>query len=389
MKIGKFAKKHDVTLDTIRFYMEKGLLVPSKKDSQYYFSEIDSANLEKIKKLKELGFSLSEIQRIFSFQRIGGTSTEVSRRLFLSLLEEKKERVSQEIEKLSNIYSSLNKSIEKLLKEEARHNKITGVPINSLNLLRCPSCYKALNISQGYIESNMVIDSEVSCSCGYFSEIREGIFIDPRANRTKLMNGRPMPSKEEYLETASMDQINYLHKGMTKLIELLIKYHDGSEYIMELNNCVGFFLLQYINYLPGDVVYILVDYDLERVKQIKKNLESYYHNKKFLFLCCDLHSIPLKKASIDIIIDYNMTKHYKEEHERWLIDIIEPFIKEKGFLGGIYSYSNPQRKAENREDILNIIASRNIQELNLIDLPVDMDNIQPQFAFAGRKLSSP
>ena len=53
MKIGKFAKKHEVTLDTIRFYMEKGLLVPSKKDSQYYFSEIDSANLEKIKKLIE------------------------------------------------------------------------------------------------------------------------------------------------------------------------------------------------------------------------------------------------------------------------------------------------------------------------------------------------
>ncbi len=199
MKIGKFAKKHEVTLDTIRFYMEKGLLVPSKKDSQYYFNEIDSANLEKIKKLKELGFSLSEIQRIFSFQRIGGTSTEVSRRLFLSLLEEKKGQVSQEIERLNNIHTSLSKSIEKLLKEEDSHKEVTGVPLSSLNMLRCPSCSDILNISQGYIENNMVIDSEVHCSCGYFSEIREGIFIDPRANRTKLMNGRPIPSKEEYL----------------------------------------------------------------------------------------------------------------------------------------------------------------------------------------------
>ncbi|WP_426351180.1 MerR family transcriptional regulator [Alloiococcus sp. CFN-8] len=398
MKIGKFAKKHEVTLDTVRFYIEKGLLVPSKKDSQYYFNEIDSANLEKIKKLKELGFSLSEIQRIFSFQRIGGTSTEVSRRLFLSLLEEKKGQVSQEIERLNSIHESLSKSIEKLLKEEESHKEVTGVPLGSLNMLRCPSCSKPLNISQGYIENNMVIDSEVHCSCGYMGEIREGIFIDPRAIRTKLMDGRPIPSKEEYLETASLENINYLHKGMTKLIELLMDYHQGAEYIMELSNCVGFFLLQYISYLPEDVVYIMADYDLERIKQTKRNLERYYKHRKFIFICCDIHSLPIKKASIDIVIDYNMTKYYKAEKNQWLIEIIKPYLKERGILGGIYSYNysqqNRDKKRENDErdsftrgDILETIYSHGIEEINQTDIVSDKATANPQFAFAGRKRS--
>ena len=273
MKIGKFAEIHEVTLDTIRFYIEKGLLVPSKKNSQYNFSEIDSNNLERIKELKELGFSLSEIQKIFSFQRIGGVSTELSRRLFLDLLEEKKRYISKQICKYNRFYYALGDKIDKIKFTEGNHEERLGFPISSLDMLLCPYCHEPLSFSQGVIENNMVITSDIFCTCGYEAKISDGIFIDSSAVRVKLLNGKVMPSKEEYLERASLSNINYLHKGMAKLIEYIISYQGEAGYIMEMSNCVGFFLLQYISFLPKNAVYILVDYDLERIKQKNRNLE--------------------------------------------------------------------------------------------------------------------
>ena len=70
MKIGEFAKKHNITQDTIRHYLELGLLATEKKGGHYDFSESDSHDLIQIMELKNLSFSLNEIQRILTIQRI-------------------------------------------------------------------------------------------------------------------------------------------------------------------------------------------------------------------------------------------------------------------------------------------------------------------------------
>ena len=43
MRIGAFSKKHQVTQDAVRFYLEKGLLVAHKRGEQYYFTSSRSA----------------------------------------------------------------------------------------------------------------------------------------------------------------------------------------------------------------------------------------------------------------------------------------------------------------------------------------------------------
>ena len=48
MKIGEFAKKHDVTIDTVRHYINEGLLTPLRDNTQYSFSEIDDRAMESI-----------------------------------------------------------------------------------------------------------------------------------------------------------------------------------------------------------------------------------------------------------------------------------------------------------------------------------------------------
>ena len=52
MKIGEFARKHQVTVDTVRHYMAEGLLTPLKENTQYVFSEIDNEVMDNILLLK-------------------------------------------------------------------------------------------------------------------------------------------------------------------------------------------------------------------------------------------------------------------------------------------------------------------------------------------------
>ena len=67
IKIGNFAKMFDVSIKTIRFYEEKGLLKPSLVDIYTGYRYFDEKNIEEMKTIlayKSLGFELSEIKSV-------------------------------------------------------------------------------------------------------------------------------------------------------------------------------------------------------------------------------------------------------------------------------------------------------------------------------------
>ncbi len=70
MTIGQVAKRTDVGIETIRFYERRGLIdEPPRRDSGYrQYSEDVIARIEFIKRAKELGFSLKDINELFSLR---------------------------------------------------------------------------------------------------------------------------------------------------------------------------------------------------------------------------------------------------------------------------------------------------------------------------------
>lgn len=66
--IGKIAKETNLTVRTLRYYDEIGLLKPSHTaESGYrYYSKRDALKLQRITALKELGFTLNQIQTILN-----------------------------------------------------------------------------------------------------------------------------------------------------------------------------------------------------------------------------------------------------------------------------------------------------------------------------------
>jgi DNA-binding transcriptional MerR regulator len=73
-KIGDFSKRCEVTIKTLRYYDKLGLLVPDYVDKftgyRYYGAE-KVAEMRRITELKDIGFSLEEINRFFSAESDG------------------------------------------------------------------------------------------------------------------------------------------------------------------------------------------------------------------------------------------------------------------------------------------------------------------------------
>jgi Hg(II)-responsive transcriptional regulator len=77
--IGRLAKQADVGIDTVRFYERRGLLPqPQRTQSGYrLYSESSINRVRFIRRAKQLGFALDEIELLLKLQDQGGRKAEV------------------------------------------------------------------------------------------------------------------------------------------------------------------------------------------------------------------------------------------------------------------------------------------------------------------------
>lgn len=329
MRIGAFSKKHQVTQDAVRFYLEKGLLVAHKRGEQYYFTTSDGEDLETIKTLKELQFSLSAILELMTLKRLSGEDSALYRQKYLKHLRVQQEEVFAMRKKAESLERILQEKIEKVEKEEKK-DRVLGIPVEALSILACPSCGEKLPLKRGDLVDHMVVEGDFQCSCGYEAKVSAGVFVYEPSVRTKMNCGRKMQTKEEFLQNSSHTYINHLYQTMGLMMERIDEVKAPLPYMMEMNNCVGFFLQQYLKELRDETTYILVDYDLERILQLKRNLECYAKHEKFLFLCCDYDQLPLKKQSVDLLVDFGMVRNFEKETGKSLLTPVLPLLKEEG-----------------------------------------------------------
>lgn len=337
MRIGEFSKKHNITHDTVRHYIDMGLLIPKKEGHHYRFGEIHDKDINKIIELKRLEFSLMEIQKILNFNRIAGKSSNEYNSYYLDLLEEKKSYILECQNRYRKIEAILNDKINNIKSSEIKNKNKLGIKIDSLSILNCPICREKLNIKDGSIENNMIIDGMILCACGYKATIEDGIYIGEESENN-LKGRKKIPSKLDFMESSSTEFINFFHDGMSLLIESIRDRAGRLDYVLELENCSGTFLMQYIENLPPEATYILINSDKARLQSLKENLEDNNSHDRFIFICEDYKLMPIKSSSVDVVIDHWMTKEYQAEKGLFLLDEVAKFLKPKGLLVGAYPY---------------------------------------------------
>lgn len=90
IRIGDMAKKHGVTLRTLRFYEDKGLLNPRRDGSTRLYTRRDDVRLKLILLGRKVGFSLREVKQMIDLYDPKGTN---SRQLKVTLEKSEKQLV--------------------------------------------------------------------------------------------------------------------------------------------------------------------------------------------------------------------------------------------------------------------------------------------------------
>lgn len=105
LKIGQVAKLSGVSVETLRYYEQRGLIpTPNRLDSGYrIYPESILQRLHFIARSKDLGFSLQEIGELLTLQ----TDPEASSALVKQQVEDKISLVKGKISELQNLQSSL------------------------------------------------------------------------------------------------------------------------------------------------------------------------------------------------------------------------------------------------------------------------------------------
>ena len=75
IRIGEMAKKYGVTLRTLRFYEDKGLLAPQRDGSTRLYSRRDRARLKLVLLGRKVGFSLRDVKQLIDLYDPSGSNT--------------------------------------------------------------------------------------------------------------------------------------------------------------------------------------------------------------------------------------------------------------------------------------------------------------------------
>ena len=116
IRIGELAKTHGLTLRTLRFYEDKGLISPKRDGSTRLYSRRDGARLKLILLGRRVGFSLREVKQMLDLYDPVGSNTNQ-----LRLALEKSEKQLARLHKQRLAIEDAIKELSEMMMEILRH----------------------------------------------------------------------------------------------------------------------------------------------------------------------------------------------------------------------------------------------------------------------------
>ncbi len=337
MKIGKFAEKNNFTTDTVRYYMDIGLLLPEKKGGHYYFDEKCNEDANEIISLKEHGFKLNEIRDVLYIKRFTNPILYERNKYYIDIYQNKHEQVLNEIEILKDIECKLKNKIQLLSTKKfpVKHN--LGIDINTLNLLGCPSCNSNLVLHKGDIKDNQIVSGVLKCECGRVFQIKDGILIsDNNVYVKEPFEGNTDDFFQSYIKETNIEYMHTLMKDFKWLLDRLENEMTENTVLLDLGVGYGIVLRKIYNSLLSNNIYIAVDHNISILRSLKNMLERIDCKKKVLLICSDFLNIPVKNNSIDIVLDVGGTSVFSTQNNECLLEHIDHFVNKNSIILGLY-----------------------------------------------------
>ncbi|PGU07911.1 MULTISPECIES: MerR family transcriptional regulator [Bacillus cereus group] len=331
MKISKFAEVNNVSVDTIRHYLDLGLIIPEKRGGHYFFDEYCQKDIELILEYKWLGFSLNEIKELFLYKNLGKSIDYEKDTLYQSLFKLKYEKIEQEIKGLEERKDKLKETLSNLSITNEISNSVLGIDLKVLILFTCFKCSGNLTLEDGIINKNQIIEGKLICSCGEEYTITSGILTAGKSfkeyEKTSLKD-----SISDYIYETDSTFLENIQRGGEWAKKKLMQLDLNNKILLDLGSGLGFFLRNIYEELPENCLYIAVDRDLNKLSFLKDVIEKRNPKKNILFICADFLNIPIQNDSVDIVIDQSGTSNYSFEHKDFLLYMLNSLFKPDCYL---------------------------------------------------------
>lgn len=249
----------------------------------------------------------------------------------------KENGIKEKIKELQEMEKRLGEEINKLSEKPLISSQKIGIDIKALNLFKCIDCKSSMGLSQGNIINNQIINGVLKCGCGREYYIEDGILIVKNQGSTFTANYKYDSNHiREYVNFTDISYLDNLYKGL-EWANKKINFNDfKGKTLLELGSGLGFFLRTIYNELPEDCVYIAVDHDIERHLFLKNVFEKANFKKNIIFICSDFLQIPIGDHTIDVVLDCSGTSNYSFDHEEFLLDSIDRYVKKDAALIGTF-----------------------------------------------------
>ncbi|AFU13285.1 MerR family transcriptional regulator [Bacillus toyonensis] len=335
MKISKFAEVNTVSVDTIRHYIDLGLIIPEKKGGHYFFDEYCQKDMELILEYKRLGFSLNEIKDLFLYKNLGKSIDYEKNTFYQSLFKLKYEKIEQEIKNLEEQKDKLKEALNNLSIKTKISNSILGIDLNVLNVFKCFKCNGNLILEDGIINKNQIVEGKLICNCGEEYAIISGVLT--AGNSCKAYEKTSLEdSISDYIHETDTAFLENVQRGGEWAKKKLMQLDLNEKILLDLGSGIGFFLRNIYEELPGNCLYIAVDRDLNKLLFLKDVIERRNPKRNILFICADFLNIPIQNYSADIVIDQSGTSNYSFEHKNFLLHELNPLFKPECYMLSSY-----------------------------------------------------
>ena len=346
MKIGKISALCDISIDTIRYYIKLGLLLPKMQGNMLDFTQREIDDLEHIKKLKYFGFNLKEIQYIFSLKNLSNWIEPDTLNEYVYLLQKRQEEVEQIIQEKQEAVQLIRDEIDKVSSICQETNLKMGVPIMALQYLACPNCQTMLGIEQAKITNKYIYSGELSCICGYQAKIEDGIVI---TKNQYTGDSDKADLKRQLYRDLSDDFYNYFRTCSDLILNQIGNISPSPKVVLEANINGYFFLYQHFKILPTDSLYIVVDKFPEMLAMYKALIELLNLDLNILFIADASTHYPLKHESVDLLVSFfGENEHLFYHQDAYIQDTQKIYAPDYHVLGAFMAY---KQQANSREKL--------------------------------------